>query len=158
LARRRRGQNSAHTSTDIIEAVRRLARICPDDLLANILNRNRLLTGRGNRWTRERVVSLRTKHAIPCYDRDRRTSEGWMNLTEAAHVLGISPPTLRHAVERGEIEADHPLPDGPWVFQRRALDTSAATTLLARVRRRTHEAAIPNGQQATLSFSRVSST
>ena len=158
LPRRRRGQNSAHTSTDIIEAVRQLARICPDDLLANILNRNRLLTGRGNRWTRERVVSLRTKHAIPCYDRDRRTSEGWMNLTEAAHVLGISPPTLRHAVERGEIEADHPLPDGPWVFQRRALDTSAATTLLARVRRRTHEAAIPNDQQATLSFSRVSST
>jgi DNA invertase Pin-like site-specific DNA recombinase len=158
LPRRRRGQNSAHTSADIIEAVRRLARICPDDLLANFLNRNRLLTGRGNRWTRERVVSLRAKHDIPCYDRDRRTSEGWMNLTEAAHVLGISPPTLRNAVERGEIEADHPLPDGPWVFQRHALDTSAATTLIARVRRRTREAAIPHAQQGTLSFSRVSST
>ena len=103
------------------------------------------------------MVSLRTKHDIPCYDRDRAVRR-MVNLTEAAHVLGISPPTLRNAVERGEIEADHPLPEGPWVFQRHALDTSAATTLIARVRRRTHEAAIPNGQQGALSFSRVSST
>jgi hypothetical protein len=158
LPRRRRGQNSTQTSKDVIEAVRRLARICPDDLLANVLNRNGLLTGRGNRWTRERVVSLRTTHDIPCYDRDRRQSEGWMNLTEAAHVLGISPRTLRVAVERGEIEADHPLRDGPWVFQRNVLDTSAAATLIARVRRRTQEAAIPNSRQHTLNFSRVSGT
>jgi hypothetical protein len=158
LPRRRRGQNATHTSKDVIDAVRVLARICPDDLLANVLNRNGLLTGRGNRWTRERVVSLRTTHDIPCYDRDRRVSEGWMNLTEAAHVLGINPRTLRIAVERGEIEADHPLPDGPWVFQRAILETPAATTLTARVRRRTPEAAIPNSHQQTLNFSRVSST
>ena len=72
LPRRRRGQNATHTSKDVVEAIRVLARICPDDLLANVLNRNGLLTGRGNRWTRERVVSLRTHHEIPCYDRDRR--------------------------------------------------------------------------------------
>jgi DNA invertase Pin-like site-specific DNA recombinase len=158
LPRRRRGQNSTQTSNDIIEAVRMLARICPDDLLASVLNRNGLLTGRGNRWTRERVVSLRNAHDIPCYDRDRRQSEGWMNLKEAAHVLGINPRTLRVAVERGEINADHPLPDGPWVFQRRALEVPAATTLVARVRRRPHEVTIPSSQQGTLGFSRVSTT
>jgi hypothetical protein len=140
LPRRRRGQNSTQTSKDIIEAVRMLAHICPDDLLANVVNRNGLLTGRGNRWTRERVVSLRTTHDNPCYDRDRRESEGWMNLKEAAHPLGISPRTLRIAVERGEIEADHPLPDGPWVFQRHVLDTPAAATLIARVRDRNQQA------------------
>jgi hypothetical protein len=153
LPRRRRGQNSTQTSKDIIDAVRILARICPDDLLANVLNRNGLLTGRGNRWTRERVVSLRTHHDIPCYDRDRRESEGWMNLKEAARVLGISPRTLRLAVERGEIDGDHPLRDGPWVFQRRVLHTPAAATLVARVRDRNHQAAIPNSQQGHLGFS-----
>ena len=152
LPRRRRGQNSTQTSKDIIEAVRMLARICPDDLLASVLNRNGLLTGHGNRWTRERVVSLRTKHDIPCYDRDRRESEGWMNLKEAAHVLGISPKTLRIAVERGEIEAVHPLPDGPWVFQRSVLNTPAAATLIARVREQNHQAEIPSSQQGTLGF------
>jgi DNA invertase Pin-like site-specific DNA recombinase len=153
LPRRRRGQNSTHTSTDVVEAVRTLAHICPDDLLANVLNRNGLLTGRGNRWTRERVVSLRTHHDIVCYDPDRRVSEGWMNLNEAAGVLGISPRTLRLAAERGEIDAIHPLPDGPWVFQRRALEAPVATALVARVRDRTHRAAIPNSQQGALGFS-----
>jgi DNA invertase Pin-like site-specific DNA recombinase len=158
LPRRRRGQNSSQTSHDVIEAVRVLARTCSDDVLAITLNRNGLLTGRGNRWTRERVTALRTHHDIPCYDRGRRESEGLMNLTEAAHVLGISARTLRLAVERGEIEADHPLPDGPWVFNRCVLTTEAAASLVARVRRRRREAAIPNTQQATLGFSRFSGT
>jgi hypothetical protein len=122
LPRRRRGQNRTHTSPEIVEAVRTLAHICSDDLLANALNRSGLLTGRGNRWTRERVTALRTHHDIPCYDRDQRESEGWMNLTEAAHVLGISSRTLRLAVERGEIAGDHPLAEGPWVFKRRDLE------------------------------------
>jgi hypothetical protein len=142
----------------MIEAVRVLARICSDDVLASTLNRNRLLTGRGNRWTRERVTALRTYHEIPCYDPDQRQSQGWLNLTEAASVLGISPRTLRLAVERGEIAADHPLADGPWVFQRSVLDTPTAAALVARVRRSPQEVAIPLSQQGTLNFSRVSST
>jgi hypothetical protein len=153
VPRRRRGQCATHTSKDIVDAVCMLARICPDDLLANVLNRNGLLTGRGNRWTRERVVSLRAHHDIACYDRDRRAAEGWMNLNEAARALGISPRTLRLAVERGEIEAAHPLPDGPWVFQRQAIETPAAAALVARVRDRNHPPAIPNSQQPPLVFS-----
>jgi Bacterial regulatory protein, Fis family len=76
-----------------------------------------------------------------------------MNLTKAARALGINPRTLRLAVERGEIEAEHPLRDGPWVFQRRVLETPAAATLVARVRDRNHQAAIPNSQQGDLGFS-----
>jgi DNA invertase Pin-like site-specific DNA recombinase len=53
LPRRRRGQCRTQTSRELIEAVEVLARICSDDLIAGILNRNGHLTGRGNRWTRE---------------------------------------------------------------------------------------------------------
>jgi hypothetical protein len=158
LPRRRRGQNSSQTSTETIAAMRVLARICSDDLLASALNRSGVLTGRGNRWTRERVTALRTYHEIPCYDRDRRESEGWMNLTEAASVLCISARTLRLAVERGEIEAEHPLADGPWVFRRSVLETPVAAALVARVRRRTQEVAIPSSEQGTLGFSGLSGT
>jgi hypothetical protein len=56
-----------------------------------------LLTGRGNRWTQERVTSLRSHHAIPCYDADKCEAEGWMNLTKAANTLGLNPRTLRLA-------------------------------------------------------------
>jgi hypothetical protein len=153
VPRRRRGQSATHTSKDIVDAVRMLARICPDDLLAHVLNRNGLLTGRGNRWTRERVVSLRGHHDIACYDRVRRATEGWMNLNEAARFLGISPRTLRLAVERGEIDAAHPLADGPWVFQRQALETAAAAALVARVRDRNHRPAVPHFGQPALVFS-----
>ena len=47
--------------------------IANDDLIAGILNRNKLVTGNGNRWTRERVTALRSHHRIPVY---RPTSDG----------------------------------------------------------------------------------
>jgi len=59
LPRRRRGQRNS-TSADVIAAVRQLALIANDDLIAGILNRNGLVTSNGNRWTRERVTSLRS--------------------------------------------------------------------------------------------------
>lgn len=59
LPRRRKGQRNS-TSADIITAVRHLALIAKDDVIAGVLNRNGLLTGNGNRWTRERVTSLRS--------------------------------------------------------------------------------------------------
>ena len=76
-----------------------------------------------------------------------------MNLTEAAGFLGISPRTLRLAVERGEIKADHPLNDGPWVFDRQALESEAAIQLVSRVQRRFDLPAKPAADQASLDFS-----
>jgi hypothetical protein len=49
-----------------------------------------------------------------------------MNLTKAATFVGVSPRTLRLAVDRGEIEAEHPLSDGPWIFRKRVLESEAA--------------------------------
>jgi hypothetical protein len=153
LPRRRRGQNSTQTSIELLDAVRMLAHICSDRLIAGVLNRNGQRTGRGNRWTRERVTALRSHHHIPCYQAEQRDSGPWMNLTEAAKHLGMSPRTLRLAVERGEIEAHHPLADGPWVFNRETLQTAAAATLIERVTGRNRQPAIPNSEQATFEFS-----
>jgi hypothetical protein len=62
-----------------------------------------------------------------------------MTLTQAAKVLSISAKTLRLAGGRGAIAAQHPLADGPWVFNRTAIETKAAsvTTLDIRRSRRT---------------------
>ncbi len=67
LPRRRRGQCSTQTSRELIEAITVLACISSDNTIASVLNRNGHLTGRGNRWTRERVTALRSHHRIPCY-------------------------------------------------------------------------------------------
>jgi DNA invertase Pin-like site-specific DNA recombinase len=134
VPRRRRGQCKS-TAVEIIEAVGVLVRIAGDDVIAGLLNRNRLTTGYGNRWTRERVTALRSHHKIPVYSQQAREREGWMTLTQAATTLAVSAKTLRLAAERGEIEALHPLADGPWIFKRAALETEAAHRLAQRSRK-----------------------
>jgi hypothetical protein len=133
LPKRRRGQRNS-TSADVITAVRQLMLIASDDLIAGILNRNGLKSGNGNRWTRERVTSLRSNYRIPVFKPAEDGMEPWLNLSNAAKLLQIAPKTLRLAAEAGEIEAIHPLPEGPWIFARAALTTSAARSITERAR------------------------
>jgi hypothetical protein len=109
-------------------------RICSDDTIASALTRSGLVTGMGNRWTRERVTSLRSHHGIPSYSADRRRAKGWLTLTEAADHLQMSSITLRLVIERGDIEAEHPLANGPWVINRCALETEKAVQFAERIR------------------------
>jgi hypothetical protein len=146
VPRRRRGQSRTQTPPAIVDAVTSLARICPDTLIAGILNRNGLQTGRGNRWTQERVTALRSHYRITCHNRETHVADGWLNLTEAAALMGLSPKTLRLAVERGEVSAEHPLPEGPWIFARSALATDTAQVLVRRVRQGNTPAGPSNGQ------------
>jgi DNA invertase Pin-like site-specific DNA recombinase len=153
VPRRRRGQSTTQTAKETVEAVRALARVCPDLYIAVVLNRNQLRTGRGNFWSRERVTALRSHHDIPVYCAERREREGWMNLTQAARFIGVSARTLRLAVERGELEAEHPLPDGPWIFNRRALTSDAIAALSLRAQSHQRGGAVPREEQGVLDLS-----
>jgi DNA invertase Pin-like site-specific DNA recombinase len=153
LPRRRRGQNARQASPELIDAVRILARTCTDDVIAGVLNRNGLRTGRGNRFSRERVASLRNYQSIPCFCAERARAEGWTNLTGAAAILGISPRTLRLAIDRGEVEAEHPLPEGPWVINHDALRTAGAIDVVQRARQARNTPAIPSAKQPSLDLS-----
>lgn len=131
LPKRRRGQRNS-TSADVITAVRQLALIANDDLIAGTLNRNGLVTGHGNRWTRERVTSLRSHHRIPVFKPADDGVEPWLNLSNASRLLKIAPKTLRLAADAGEIAAIHPLSEGPWIFARADLSTPTARTITER--------------------------
>jgi len=124
--------------------------IASDDLIAGLLNRNKLRTGHGNRWTRERVTSLRSHHKIAGYRPSEDGREPWLNLTKAAAYLGISAKTLRLASECGEIEALHPLADGPWIFSRATLDRPATQAVVERARQSANHAAGPHPDQQNL--------
>jgi len=151
VPRRRRGKATA-TATEAIDAVKSLSRICSDDLIAGYLNRNGLRTGRGNRFTRERVTSLRSYHKIECYSEESRQQAGWLNLTAAAKFLGVSNRTLRLAIERGDIPAEHPLTDGPWVINQQDLQTSKAKAIVRKAKQRTGNPAVPSPGQQKLGF------
>ena len=149
LPRRRRGQRNS-TPANIVEAVRALALIAKDDVIAGILNRNGLKTGNGNRWTRERVTSMRSSHRIPVYRSAGDGAEPWLNLTQAAAIVGVAPKTLRIAAERGEITAMHPLADGPWLFRRDDIEGTAAQKVLLRAKVGSRHPAGPDPKQQSL--------
>src|SRR5690242_8965464 len=147
LPRRRRGQRNS-TPADIVEAVRMLALAVKDAAIAGLLNRNGLKTGNGNRWTRERVTSLRSSYRIPVCCPAKDGVEPWLNLRHAAAMVGVAPRTLRLAAERGEIDALHPLGDGPWLFRRTDLEGPAARSVALRARSHSkHPAASGPDQQ-----------
>lgn len=122
VPRRRRGQAGPRTGTDVVEAIRQLVLICDDKMVASVLNRNGLVTAHGHRWCRMAITSLRNKREIAVHAPERQRAEGWMNLTEAAARLSVSPKTLRRAAESGEIAAMHPLHDAPWIFRSADID------------------------------------
>lgn len=135
LPRKQRGQRNS-TPVETIEAIRQLTLIANDDLIAGILNRNGLRTGNGNRWTRERVCSLRSHRKIPPFQATANGVEPWLNLTKASALLDITQKTLRLAVIAGDIGALHPLPDGPWLFKRSDLQGMPGQSIAERAKNR----------------------
>jgi hypothetical protein len=74
------------------------------------------------------------RYRIPVYKPANDGIEPWLNLSKAARFLRVAPKTLRLAAEAGQIEAIHPLPDGPWIFSRAVLGTSSARAITERAR------------------------
>jgi hypothetical protein len=111
-----------------------LAGVVRKRLKLKLGSRNGLVTGYGNRWTRERVTSLRSHHRIAVYKFADDGIEPWLNLSKAAQLLHVAPRTLRLAAQAGEIESIHPLPDGPWIFSRAVLSSSPARAITERAR------------------------
>lgn len=149
LPKRRRGQRNS-TPKDIVEAVRQLTLIGNDAQIAGILNRNGLVTGNGNRWTRERVTALRSYNRIPVFRPPQDGVEPWLNLSGAAAILGITPKTLRIAAEAGDVEGVHPLPEGPWIFGREALMRQSSIAIAKRAKRTAQHPAGPDTDQQSL--------
>ena len=152
LPRRRRGERKG-TPVETVEAIRQLVRIANDDLIAGLLNRNGLRTGSGNRWTRERVYSLRTYRKIPAFQPASDGVEPWLTLNKAAALLHLAPKTLRLSATAGEIDALHPLPDGPWLFKRTDLEGPAGQNLSKRAQNRRSHPTKPNPNQQNLFLS-----
>jgi DNA invertase Pin-like site-specific DNA recombinase len=153
LPRRRRGESGGHTSKDIVEDVRVLSRIYSDPMIAGVLNRAKLPTAQGNYWTRAAITSLRCHHKIDCYNPQRQAAEGWLNLSQAARLMGVTSRTLRLAIEHGYINAERPINCGPWVLNKQAFEGKDARRFLERVRLEKFHPTVPSSAQAVLDLS-----
>lgn len=149
ITRPKRGTTSKRVSDDIIEAIRLLVRVCNDEAIAGLLNRNGLRTGIGNRWTQPRVATLRNRQGIP---RHRRHDERWMTLKSVAAHFKVAPATLRRITQSQNVPVKHPLPDGPWIFDREVLASAALRAEIEHVQA-SKKGGKPNPGQLTLEIS-----
>ena len=147
---RKRGTATRETPKEVVDVVRSLARVCADELIAALLNKNGYRTFTGSRWSQGRVSGLRWRHDILGNTAQRRASHGWMTLKEAAAYLGVAPLTLRRATERGEISADHPLPNGPWIFTQESLASEKIKLLATHKGGRKGEKPLPGQRRLKL--------
>jgi hypothetical protein len=76
--------NGCYARRGRVSGERKMVLEVPCTPRAGILNRSNLRTGNGNRWTRERVTSLRSHHKIPVYRPSESGVEPWLNLSKAA--------------------------------------------------------------------------
>jgi len=112
------GRHRYVTDDDLVEIVRRLARIEPDARVASILNRNQRRTAHGQNWTVKRICSLRNNHAIPVYREGERQARGEMSVSEVAAALGVTPTTVLRLIRLKQLPASQACVSAPWILRR----------------------------------------
>ena len=64
MARNQTGQHGRSADRNVIELVTELAKVCPDQSIAAVLNRLGYKTGQGKSWNASRVAGVRGYHHI----------------------------------------------------------------------------------------------
>jgi DNA invertase Pin-like site-specific DNA recombinase len=103
------------TDEDTIALLRRLAVHYPDATIAGILNRQDRRTATGERFTRDRVNSLRNHWDIPRHQPTAEPSDGaLMTVADAATELAVAPSTLHRWLTDGFIAGEQLTAGAPW--------------------------------------------
>lgn len=152
VRKRYTGERGGKTAPDVVEAVRALARIMPDQQIALWLGRAGMRTPSGANYTRALVASVRHLREIEAYSKDNQRDGDWLTCEQAAKLLRVHGKTVRRAAARNELPALRPLPNGPWIFARH--DVVAATAVRQAAgradRRRRIRGADPSSDQLIL--------
>lgn len=122
------------TAVEDLELIRRMAERYGDDEIARVLNKLGRRTGKGKRWTEDRVHTARRNHAISG-QRRRQPDPEILTLGGAAKHCGVSDTTLRKLVDAGLLHVDQIVPWAPWEIRRSELEAEPVHSILERVRR-----------------------
>ena len=120
------GQLRHATPDNVVQLVRQLARVQPDQGIVSILNRLGLRTGRGNTWTEGRLRVFRNDHKIAVYTDGERQARGEMTLEESAAMLRTSKESVRRLIASKILNAKQACAGAPWVIQRAEVEKIAA--------------------------------
>src|SRR3989442_9630075 len=89
------------TAPETIELIRQMAVRYSDEEIARVLNKHGRRTGKGNRWTTNRVGAARRRYVINGHRRPRPDPEVF-SLQQAARYCGVSSTTMKRLVASGD--------------------------------------------------------
>jgi len=124
----------SRTAEDDLEIIRRMAVRYGDDQIASVLNRLGRRTGKGLRWSENRVHSARKNHGIVGQARAKLDPDV-LSAASAAEYAGVSDTTLRRLVDAGLLPCEQVAPRAPWEIRRADLEAEPVRGILEHLRR-----------------------
>jgi DNA invertase Pin-like site-specific DNA recombinase len=118
------------TVPETIELIRQMAVRYSDEEIARVLNKHGRRTGKGNRWTTNRVGAARRRYVIDGHRRPRPDPEVF-SLQQAAQYCGVSATTIKRLVASGLLKRDQIAPWAPWEIKRVDLESEVIRQALA---------------------------
>jgi hypothetical protein len=130
LRRNRPGSHGRAVSTEAVELIRELARVCNDQTIASVLNRLGYRTGHGLTWRASRVAGVRNYHGIPPCE----PSPDRLTLEQVAAILQVSNTVVRRLIKDQVLPARQLVSCAPWVIRREDLALPAVQAAAQAVR------------------------
>src|SRR5499433_357525 len=120
------------TAPDTIELIRQMAVRYSDEEIARVMNKHGRRTGKGNRWTKNRVAAARRRYVINGHRRPCPDPEVF-SLQQAARYCGVSSTTIKRLVASGVLKRDQVAPWAPWEIKRADLESEVIRQALAQL-------------------------
>ena len=131
---RPRSASQHRTAEADIDLIRRMAQRYGDGHIASVLTRLGRRTGKGKRWSEQRVASLRKREGIVGQARTKPDPE-ILSSNAAAEQAGVSDTTIRRLVEAGLLRCQQLAPHAPWEIRRQDLESEPVRTIIEHLRR-----------------------
>lgn len=135
IKRHRCGERTSHLHPEIETILRDLAEVVPDSHIARILNLLKIKTASGKTWIAARVKKYRNKHQIPPFDPKAYACKGWVNLQQAAEMLGINHMAVSRMIKAGIIKARQVIKHAPWIIEKEHLQEPSVQVAVARIKK-----------------------
>lgn len=122
------------TALEDVEIIRKMAPRHSDERIAAVLNRLGRRTGKGNPWSKCRVLAVRRRSKIRGHVGPYEDPE-LLSLAGAAKHCKVSQTAIKRLVAHGLLTKEQVCPWAPWEIRRADLEAEPVREILSRLRR-----------------------
>jgi hypothetical protein len=121
------------TALEDLELIKTMARRYGDDEIARVLSKLGRRTGKGNRWSQQRVATVRRKYDIAA-PIAAELDPDILNLAQAQRHSGVSDTTLMRLIKAKLLKVQQAAPYAPLEIKRIDLDSEPVAGILAHLK------------------------